>query len=67
MPLIVGSLLGKFGTIGRSAQYEVFRAVSGALVLFGSRGGLLGSNPSKNEVSGQFCLPVLCDLRLPGR
>ena len=42
----------------------MFRAVSRTLLWFGSRGGLLGSTPSKNEVSGQFCLPVRSDLRL---
>ena len=30
----------------------------------GLRGGLLGSTPIKNEVSGQFCLLVLSVLRL---
>ena len=64
MFLIVGWLLGRFGTIGRCGQYEMFRAVSRALLWFGSRGGLLGSTPSKNEVSGQFCLLVLSVLRL---
>ena len=34
------------------------------LLCFGSRGGLLGSTPSKIEVSARFCLPVLSDLRL---
>ena len=42
----------------------MFRAVGRALLWFGSRGGLLGSTPSKNEVSGQFCMPVRSDLRL---
>ena len=42
----------------------MFRAVSRALVWIGSRGGLLGSTPSKNEVSARSCLPVLSDLRL---
>ena len=36
----------------------------GALLWFGWRGGLLGSNSSKNEVSGQFCLVVVSVLRL---
>ena len=42
----------------------MFQAVSRALLWFGWRGGLLGSIPSKNEVSAQFCLPVRSDLRL---
>ena len=42
----------------------MFRAVSEALLWFGSAGGLLGSTPSENEVSGQFCLPVRSDLCL---
>jgi hypothetical protein len=42
----------------------MFRAVSRALLWFGSRGGLLGSTPNKNEVSARSCLPVLSDLRL---
>ena len=42
----------------------MFRAVSRALLWFGWRGGLLGSTPSKIEVSARFCLPVLSDLRL---
>ena len=64
MFLIVGSLLGRFGTIGKCRRSEMFRAVSRALLWFGSRGGLLGSTPNKNEVSGQFCLPVRSDLCL---
>ena len=39
-------------------------ANSRALLLFGSRGRLLESTPSKNEVSGQLCLPVWPDMRL---
>ena len=58
--------MGEYGNIGscRCGQCEMFRAVSRALLWFGWRGGLLGSTPSKNEVSARFCLPVLSDLRL---
>ena len=57
-------MLGGFSNIGRCGQYGMFREVSRALLWFGSRGGLLGSTPNKNEVSAQFCLPVRYDLRL---
>ena len=59
-----GSLLGRFGAIGKCWQFKMFRAASGALLWLGSRGGLLGPTPSENEVSGQFCMPVRSDLRL---
>ena len=42
----------------------MLRAVWVRFFWFGSRGGLLGSTPSKNEVSARSCLPVLSDLRL---
>jgi len=57
-------MIGGSSNIGRCGQSEMFRAVSRALLWFGSRGGLLGSTPNKNEVSGQFCLPVRSDLCL---
>ena len=59
-----GFTIGECGNIGRCGQCEMFRAVSEALLWFGSAGGLLGSTPSENEVSGQFYLPVRSDLRL---
>jgi hypothetical protein len=59
-----GFTIGECGNVGRCERYEIVRAVSWALLWFGSRGGLLGSTPSKNEVSARFCLPVLSDLRL---
>jgi hypothetical protein len=59
-----GFTIGEYGKIGRCGQYQMFRAVSEALLWFGSAGGLLGSTPSENEVSGQFYLPVRSDLRL---
>jgi hypothetical protein len=59
-----GFKIGGSSNIGRCGQYEMFRPVSRALLWFGSRGGLLGSTPSKNEVSGQLCLPVRSDLHL---
>jgi hypothetical protein len=58
-----GFTIGECGNISRCGRYEIFRAVSRALLCFGSRGGLLGPTPSENEVSGQFCLPVRSDLR----
>ena len=42
----------------------MFSAAFRALLCFGLRGCLLGSTPKKNEVSGQFCLPVRSDLCL---
>ena len=59
-----GFTIGEYGNIGRCGQSEMFRAVERALLWFGLRGGLLGSTPSKNEVSARSCLPVLSDLRL---
>ena len=64
MFLIVGSLLGKFGAIGKCRRSEMFRAVWVRFLWFGLRGGLLGSTPSKGEVRARLCLPVLSDLRL---
>ena len=66
MFLIVGSLLGRFGTIGKCRRSEMLRVVWVRFFWFGSRGGLLGSTPSKNvnEVSARSCLPMLSDLRL---
>ena len=59
-----GSLLGRFGTIRKCMAVRDVSGGLGALLWLGVRGGLLGSTPSKNEVSGQFCLPVRSDLRL---
>ena len=59
-----GSLLGRFGTIRKCMAVRDVSGGLGALLWFGLRGCLLGSTPRKNEVSGQFCLPVLSDLRL---
>ena len=42
----------------------MLRAVWVRFFWFGLRGGLLGSTPSKNEVSARFYLPLLSDLRL---
>ena len=53
--------------VWHDSQVQAVRGVSGglgALLWLGVRGGLMGSTSSKNEVSGQFCLPVLSDLRL---
>ena len=63
MFLIVGSLLGRFGTIGKCRRSEMCPVAWVRFFWFGLRGGLLGSTPSKNEVSAQFCLPVRSDLR----
>ena len=59
-----GSLLGRFGAIGKCTAIRDVSSRLGVLLWLGSRGGLLGSTPSKNEVSGRFCLPVRSDLRL---
>ena len=59
-----GSLLGRFGAIGKCTAIRDVSSSLGALLWLGVRGGLLGSTPSKNEVSGQFCLLVLSVLRL---
>ena len=59
-----GSLLGRFGAIGKCTAIRDVSSSLGALLWLGSRGGLFGSTPSKNEVSGQFCMPVRSDLRL---
>ena len=59
-----GSLLGRFGTIRKCMAVRDVSGGLGALLWFGLRGCLLGSTPRKNEVSGQFCLPILSDLRL---
>ena len=59
-----GSLLGRFGAIGKCTAIRDVSSSLGALLWLGSRGGLLGSTPSKNEVSAQFCLPVRSDLFL---
>ena len=56
-----GSLLGRFGTIGKCTEVRDLSGGLGALLWFGSRGRLLGSTPSGNEVSGRFCLPVRSD------
>ena len=53
--------------VRRDWQVLAIRDVSsglGALLWLDSRGGLFGSTPSKNEVSGQFCMPVRSNLRL---
>ena len=59
-----GLLVGRFRVVGECGAVQHVLAVLGALLWFGLRGCLLGSTPRKNEVSGQFCLPVLSDLRL---
>ena len=63
MLLIIGSLLGRFGTIGKCTAIRGVSGGLGALLWLGLRDGLLGSTPSKNEVSEPFCLLVLSDLR----
>ena len=53
--------------VWHDSQVQAVRGVwggLGALLWLGVRGGLMGSTSSKNEVSGQFCVPVLSDLRL---
>ena len=57
-----GSLLGRFGTIGKCTAVRDLSGSLGALLWVGSRGRLLGSTPSENEVSGRFCLSVRSDL-----
>ena len=47
----------------RVTRVRVVSGGLGALLWLGLRGGLLGSTPSKSEVSGQFCLLVLYVLR----
>ena len=59
-----GLLVGRFRVIGECGAVQHVSAVLGALLWLGARGGLLGPTPSKNEVSGQFCLLVLSVLRL---
>ena len=59
-----GLLLGRFGTIRKCMAVRDVSGGLAALLWLGSPGGLLGSTPRKNEVSGRFCLPVRSDLRL---
>ena len=47
-----GFTIGEYGKIGRCGQYQMFRAVSEALLWFGSAGDLLGSTPRENELNG---------------
>ena len=62
--VLVGLSLLWFGTIGKCTAVRGVSNGLGALLCHGLRGGLLGSTPSKNEVSGYLCLLALSLLRL---